>query len=244
MNKKQKPSIQWSEAWKRYLESYLKAPPRAGLWLAERFSLKGLKVLEIGAGSCRDSLFIADMKKGPFLVVASDSNKDVLEHVRRRFPESKIEIRQEDAFNLSFDDAFFDITFCNGLWVLFSDEDVLRLLREQARVTRKFLVSFVHNRHNAKLLAVFQEKAKQDKLYDVRFFTKGELLRLVAQSGVPVKKVSVEKFGGAVDKLFVIMRWFPLLKSFVYWLVPKLYRFQPWSMVERCALVIEIERDS
>lgn len=228
----------WSDAWVRHLEGYLVVPPRAGIWLEARFNLINKRVLEIAGGSCRDSRYLAN--KGVD-AVGSDFDQKTLDYLVKRFPDSPLSLMREDAASMSFEDGAFDITFHNGFWILFKDnQKLLELLTEQLRVSRKDLVILVHNKENIKLIREFSARSKQDSLYDIRFFTRNEISTICSMVNVSFKKISIEKFGGPVDRLYNLAKRLPWLSPLIFLLAPKLYRFQPWSTVERIAVVIEV----
>lgn len=224
----------WEEAWVRHIEQYLQAPPRAGFWLAARFPLYGWRVLEIAGGSCRDSRFLANQGVE---AIGSDFDRKTLDYLRTRFPQSPLSLACEDAAALSLPDKAVDLSVHNGFWVLFSsNERIVSLLREQARVTRRVLVALVHNGDNPRVVSAFAGKAKSDPLYDIRFFHRQELIDLVQYAGLQPRAMRLEKFGGPVDRLLCLPG---VLGAAARWAVPRLYRFLPWRFVERIALVIE-----
>ena len=225
----------WEQAWVRHIEQYLRSPPRAGLWLAARFGLRGWSVLEIAGGSCRDSRYLAEQGVA---AVGSDFDRKTLDYLAARFPGSPLKLAREDASALSLADRAVDLSVHNGFWVLFPDDArVVALLREQARVTRRVLVALVHNADNPRQVSAFARKASDDPLYDIRFFRRGDLPRLVQAAGLQPRRVSIEKFGGPVDRLLALPGPAGRLAR---WGVPRLYRWLPWRHVERIALVIEL----
>jgi hypothetical protein len=225
----------WEDAWVRHLEDYLRSPPRAGLWLAARFALRDWQVLEIAGGSCRDSRHLAEQGVA---AIGSDFDRKTLDWLAQRFPASPLQLAREDASAMTLADGAVDLTFHNGFWVLFSDDDRVRaLLREQRRVTRRVVVAMVHNADNPRIVAAFAAKAKTDPLYAIRFFRRAELPALVASSGIACQTLSLEKFGAPIDRA---LTWPGALGRAARWLVPRLYRFVPWRHVERIALVITL----
>lgn len=238
----QKPNdrINWSETWSKYFAAYYQAVPRAGIWISNRFQLREKKLLEIGAGSCRDTVFL--LQNG-FRAIATDACEEVIYRAQKLYPQFQPMLRCENAFSLSFEPEFFYLSFSNGFFGLFDDTDIVRLLRGQARVTQKYVVALVHNKCNVRLVENFKDKAIYDPLYNIRFFSPTELLNIVRRADLSFSSVTVEKFGCPIDRLYVITERLPFFRPFVHWLVPRLYRFQPWSWVERCALLIELESD-
>ena len=124
-------------------------------------------------------------------------------------------------------------------------EDVLVVaLREQARVASRYAVILVHNALNETLHNRFRRRAEDDELYDIRFFTPDEVVDLVKRSGVPHKKIELLKFGGRFDSLYA-RKWVKRVVPNVvwpmrFWAVPRLYRLEPWSKIERIACVVEL----
>lgn len=227
----------WEEAWVRHIEHYLRTPPRAGIWLAARFQLAGWRVLEIAGGSCRDSRYLAEHGVD---AIGSDFDQKTLDYLAQRFPGSKLQLSREDAGALSLPDRAVDLSVHNGFWVLFADDaKIAALLREQSRVTRRVLVALVHNADNRRLVRAFARKAQTDPLYDIRFFRRGELPVLVRASAIAARRVRIEKFGGPIDRLLHWPLPVPLAGWVQHW-VPRLYRWLPWSLVERIALVVEL----
>lgn len=228
----------WEESWQQHIEQYLAAPPRTGIWLVSRFSLANWCVLEIAGGSCRDARFLAEQGID---AIGSDFDQKTLDYLRQRFPQSPLKLRREDAMAISLPDKSVDLSMHNGFWVLFDDNVAIQsLLREQVRITRRVVVAIVHNAENHTLIRRFSQKAKTDQLYQIRFFNRAELLALVYDSGILFQTLRIEKFGGPIDLFLSLSRRLPLLTKGIQWLVPRLYRFQPWHRVERLALIIEI----
>ncbi len=231
---------EWNSLWEKYLAVYLKAPPRLGYWISSYFP-PPLSVLEIAAGSACDSLFLA--RQG-YRTLATDNNEWVVEKVSEKFSHlSDFTYLVENAFSFSFPDRVVDLSFSNGFWVLFSDDELLRsLAREQARVTGKYMVVVVHNIENKKLVNTFKEKAVSDPLYDVRFFSREELVEIIKTSGIPARSIRVEKFGGIVDVFFNprIKGVYNPFSSLAPRVIPRLYRFLPWNRVERVVCVVEL----
>ena len=227
----------WSKTWEKYVESYLKATPRTGLWLFSKFSLKGKKILELAGGSCRDSIFLANKKID---ATGSDFDEKTIDYLNNLYPDcNKMVV---DAFNTGFSSKIFDITFHNGLWVLFEkNEKIFELLYEQYRITKDMMILLVHNNHNNFLKKEFKIEAEKDPIYKIRFFDKNELRQIIKDSGIKYKSLKFEKFGGYFDNLYSLSKKFRFLEKFICFLVPKIYFLLPWSKVERIALIIKIK---
>jgi SAM-dependent methyltransferase len=230
----------WQDAWVRHIDAYLAAPPRCGYWVAATFGRERPTVLEIAGGSCRDSRFLAERS---WDAVGTDFEQRTLDYLRYRFPASRLRLEREDAFRLSLRDKSVDLTFHNGFWVLFRDDNKIHaLLQEQARVTRKYVVALMHNAENAQLAGSFGRLSQRDSLYDIRFFHRDEIRDLVNASGLRYKSLALHKFGGRMDVFFgphlkgLRNPLRPVARHFV----PRLYPYQSWQETERIACVIEL----
>lgn len=231
----------WSDAWTRHVEAYLATAPRFGYWLARRYpKALGYSFMEIAGGSCRDSQHLAETG---FNAVGTDFDEKTLDYLRKRFPDAAGRTRREDAFAFALDDSSVDVTFSNGFWVLFEDDEkVLALLREQVRVSRRHAVFSLQNSENPGLIRQFAAKARTDNLYDIRFYGRDEIVDLVQRSGVTYKSLSLRKFGGIIDILYQ-----PRIKGLpnpfsriAHQIVPHLYALFPWSRTERVVCILDL----
>ena len=232
----------WPSLWRRHLDQYLAKPPRTGFWIDAWFGSRADSFLELGCGSGRDSLYLA--QRG-HRVVGTDMDAETLSELNRRFEGQGASFRPADATNLDFDKNSFDVVFHNGLWVLFEDDDlIVQMMQEQARVAAKYAVILVHNADNQGLVDQFRRRAKDDQLYDIRFFNQDELRAIVKQAGFSDAQIKMLKFGGRMDLLYKAKRVKRVLPN-IFWpvrhrAVPRLYQLEAWPRVERIACVVEL----
>jgi hypothetical protein len=232
----------WYRCWNIHLEQYLKTPPRTGMFIYAFFPTIKTS-LEIACGSSRDSIYLA--KKG-VEATASDYEGRIIEDLKKRFNYPFLKYQQADAFHLPFQNDSFDIVFHNGFFILFSENyDIQRLLVEQARVAKEYVLFFVHNKLNAELVRNFQKLAPTDPIYDIRFFEPDEIKGIVYESAISIRSFKILKFGGPYDILFSkrIKRILPnVLYPFRTFIVPRLYKFQSWQRTERVVCLIELNK--
>lgn len=229
----------WSATWRRHIDAYLAATPRCGIWLQSFFSAEDFSFLECAGGSCRDSRYLFKNQKK---ALGCDFDEHTIKYVNEYYSASGFVAHTEDASRLRYSSKSFDIVFHNGFWILFDDDQKLcSLLAEQVRVARLYAVVLVHNKRNQALVDAFADKSLKDDLYKIRFFDIDALMRIVELSGITFGSVSCHKFGGPVDRLYSLGKKLPFLMPLARWVVPRLYRYQPWSRVERIALVLELD---
>ncbi|MDV3350377.1 methyltransferase domain-containing protein [Leptolyngbyaceae cyanobacterium CCMR0082] len=239
MNNEFNHDTYWSDTWIKHIESYLAVPPRAGYWITSHFPVS-LSILEIAGGSCRDSRYLVSQDLD---VIGSDFDQKTLDYLAKRYPESPLLMQKEDAFSLSFANKSIGLSFSNGFWVLFeNNQQIYSLIHEQARITEKYMISLVHNIENIKLVNQFKECTKLDSLYDIRFFHREELLEIINESGLKYKSIVMRKFGGPIDKLLTpkIKGIKNPIQTITKKIVPHVYDYQPWTVTERIACVIEL----
>ena len=129
----------WNELWSTNFRNYVHGTPRTGVFVLRLFP-HAQSYLEIGAGSARDSFYLSqNFKKA----TASDFSDEVVAKWKEVYG-SDFRGEQIDAFNIDATDSAFDISFHNGLYVLFDDDQIKKLIVEQFRITRQAMVIIVH----------------------------------------------------------------------------------------------------
>jgi SAM-dependent methyltransferase len=227
---------EWNSQWKKWFARYSKGNPRLGKWLVEKYPILESKTLEIGAGSGRESLYLASFAKS---VTCVDFAPEAVSLLKNSGLPENVSALQADASNLPFPDLNFDLTFHKGVWVLFSDNlRIQDFLREQLRVTNKIALAIVQNSLNTRQVKEAKEKAKSDPLFNIRFFDPQELEDI----GETVIRELGDKF-----RIRVLKYGNPNLSKRLAWLgrfgeimSSKIYKYLPWSCIE-CA-VLEISR--
>ncbi len=102
--------------------------------LARNMDLKGKRILEVGAGTGRDSFYMS--KDGAQLVLL-DYSMNSLKIIRQELPDvDRISAVGGDAFALPFPDGSFDAVFHQGLLEHFREDAAKRLLEENVRVLK------------------------------------------------------------------------------------------------------------
>lgn len=97
-------------------------------------SVEGLKILEVGAGTGRDSLELAKAGAQVFILDYSEESLKITRELALQAP-GNLHLVQGDAFNAPFPSETFDIVFHQGLAEHFKNP--LPLLKENARLLKK-----------------------------------------------------------------------------------------------------------
>jgi len=101
--------------------------------IKEKFDIKGLKILEVGAGSGNTSIYLASL--GADVTALDYSNKSIKLIEKNNINNYPIKIIQGDAFHLPFYDNTFDLVFSQGLIEHFRNPE--EIVKEKRRVTKK-----------------------------------------------------------------------------------------------------------
>lgn len=182
-------SDDWDRKWVDVFEHY-QNDLRHAYYIHAMLEKNESRILEIGAGSFRD---MAELRRRGLDCEGMDFSLESVNRARRHFPEFSSAIHHMSAFNMPFHDGEFDVTYHNGFWVLFSDEQILSLAKEQARITKYRMIATVHNGHNGQFVDYFNRKKEDDPLYDIRFFNKDEITDLMGMVCSDVAVIPVGK---------------------------------------------------
>ena len=206
-------SNSWDDIWVSVFDRY-QQDLRNAYYLRAFLKHDESQVLELGAGSFRDMI---ELNRKGVNCSGVDFSDESIERAKSLFNEYSNLIHKMDIFNLNFDEKAFDVTFHNGLIGLFEYEKMEQLLKEQARVTKKRMIVTVHNAHNENFKAYFEEKKKTDPLYDIRFFYKDEMEKLMKKHCVDVTIIPVGKAKKSYeDFLIKIGLGHPMLLRFLF----------------------------
>lgn len=180
----------WESYWKGHprIEDTYSTGGRLVREIEKDGDVRGRHVLEVGAGSGRDLLELA--QKGAIGVVL-DYSPASLQLVQRQAKERGIPVHlvQADALRMPFRDGSFDVVFHQGLLEHFRDP--MPLLRENARTLRRGGRAVVDVPQTFHLYTVMKQTLM---LFDRWFagwetqFNPGELEHLLAASGLRVRR--------------------------------------------------------
>lgn len=126
----------WESFWQKKsdLKDVYSNSPRIRENLVPLIDLEDKYVLEVGAGTGRDSLYMAE--DGARLVLL-DYSMNSLKLIQEALPaSSRVSILGGNAFSLPFHDGTFDVVFHQGLLEHFKKPDAEQLLKENIRVLK------------------------------------------------------------------------------------------------------------
>ena len=148
------------------------------------------KLLEIAAGSFRDMNALNEWGYDCYGIDYSDESVTL---AKKYFLHLRDKISKMDAFELKFKDKEFDLSYHNGFWTYFTDDEIEKLIREQVRVSKYRIVVTVHNKHNSQFVEYFNRLSKKDPLYQLRFFEVDEIVNLMEKECHEVRVIPVGK---------------------------------------------------
>ncbi len=151
-------------------------------------SVAGKTVLEVGAGSGRDSVTLAEAGATAILLDYSMASLDVARGVAERSGR-RVPLVRADALRLPFRDASIDVVFHQGLLEHFRDP--MPLLRENVRVLKPRAILLVDVPQRFHLYTVLKHLLIAAGRWFAGWeteFTIGELERLMRTAGVTVTR--------------------------------------------------------
>ena len=166
----------WDIKWKDIFDNYQK-DNRHAYYIRALKRKEEKNILEIAAGSFRD---MGALCKWGFSCNGVDYSSESISRAKLQFPNFKEKIHKMDAFNFDYKDDTFDLTFHNGFWGLYNNDEILRLAKEQARISKYRMIATVHNAHNNSFKLYFDKMKERDALYNVRFFQIDEITALMS----------------------------------------------------------------
>ncbi len=130
------PVSVWNEFWnkKKDLDKVYPSSPSVLKAILGTCPVKGLKILEVGAGTGRDSLALAMEGAQVYILDYSEESLRIGSELAAKAP-GNLHLVQGDAFNSPFPDETFDFVFHQGLAEHFRDP--LPLLKENVRLLKK-----------------------------------------------------------------------------------------------------------
>lgn len=179
----------WDEKWNSIFDNY-QQDLRHAHYIRAVLNQDEKCILEIAAGSFRD---MAMLRRNGLNCYGIDFSGESVARAKSKFPDFSDFIQQQSAFKLDYPENFFDVSYHNGFWVLFSDEEIQNLAAEQARVTKNRMIITVHNAHNTDFRAYFARLKKKDPLFDVRFFHQAEIVELMHETCDDITVIPVGK---------------------------------------------------
>lgn len=181
---------EWDEKWEDIFHHY-QQDLRHAHYIRALLEKGETNILELAAGSFRDT---AALNNWGYHCAGTDYSEKSVSLAKHEYPVFADRFYQMDAFELSFKDKFFDLTYHNGFWVLFNDDKkIIELAREQARVTKHRMIATVHNKHNQDFIQYFNRLSNDDVLYKIRFFEVEEVENLMKQVCKKVITIPVGK---------------------------------------------------
>jgi ubiquinone/menaquinone biosynthesis C-methylase UbiE len=188
----------WDERWREAPPGKV-AIPRHPSIMAHILSLlkhaSKKRILEVGAGTGGDSIYLAEMGGD---VYALDYSQSSLELIRKisKIRNVKLHLVKADARSLPFCDNFFDFIFSAGVMEHFKEKEIGGVLAEQGRVLNKggFLLVDVPQRY---CLTAFLKHAKMKRgewpVWETDYSI-DEMKRLIKASGLKIVSTYSRQF--------------------------------------------------
>jgi len=127
----------WNRFWKRKndMEKVYPSSPSVLQTIKKNFKLEGLKILEVGAGTGRDSAELARLGADVYVLDFAENSLKIVNSLRQKEQVfDNLHLVRGDAFKAPFPDETFDLVFHQGLAEHFKDP--LPLIKENYRILK------------------------------------------------------------------------------------------------------------
>lgn len=166
-----------------------------------RVTNKGSVLMEIASGSGYTSALVADLVRiKDAKVIATDISTDLIKAISGKYP--GVECRVVDAFKIDMPDNSIDVIFHQGFLEHFDDDDIIAMLKEQARVAKVIVFDVPNGRRWSKV----QEFGNE------RFLFHQEWMDLVSEAGLKIQFHTGRRFANPwkkyVPKIVYDSDWF------------------------------------
>lgn len=179
----------WDAQWENIFDHY-QQDIRHAYYIRAILDNREKNLLEIAAGSFRD---MGALNRWGYTCFGIDYSPVSVSKAKQYFAGYADRISRMNALDIRFEDKRFDLSFHNGFWNYFDDNQIKALLSEQARVTKYRVVATVHNKHNTQFVEYFARLSEKDPLYKLRFFEVDEIMELMKTACREVKVIPVGK---------------------------------------------------
>jgi len=180
----------WDNKWDIFFDQY-QQDLRYSYYLRAVLNSNEKKIIEIGAGSFRDTNALNQMGVDCYGI---DYSSNAVKLAKEKFPHISEKIFEQDAFNISFPDKTFDLSFNNGFICYISENcDTVKLIKEQARISKYRIITTFHNAHNIQFVEYFNTLKEKENWYQIRFHTMEEITELMSCVAKKIKIIPVGK---------------------------------------------------
>lgn len=126
----------WNDFWaeKNDMDKVYPSSPSVINTISKRFDLKNLKILEVGAGTGRDSCELARRGAEVFVLDYAPNSLAIISDLKEKYSLDNLTLVRGDAFSSPFADNTFDLVFHQGLLEHFYNP--LDLLKENYRILK------------------------------------------------------------------------------------------------------------
>ncbi len=127
----------WNKFWqqKNDMDKVYPSSPSVLNTIKKNFKLEGLKVLEVGAGTGRDSAELARLGADVYVLDYAENSLKIVDAIRAKDNlYDNLKLVRGDAFKAPFPDCTFDLVFHQGLAEHFKDS--LPLIKENYRILK------------------------------------------------------------------------------------------------------------
>ena len=162
--------------WNQYFKIKMKLKKRF-LKLVIKYSKNGKPVLECGSGTGKFSVYLASLGINAYAMdLELEMVSQTKELSKKVSPNNPVKVFQGDIRKIPFDNKFFSVTHSSGVLEHYSDEEIIKIINEQIRVSDICIFSVPSSYFEKKMLG------------NERFLKRKEWRNIILQSNAKIIK--------------------------------------------------------
>ena len=162
--------------WNQYFKIKMKLKKRF-LKLVIKYSKNGKPVLECGSGTGKFSVYLASLGINAYAMdLELEMVNQTKELSKKVSPNNPVKVFQGDIRKIPFNNKFFSVTHSSGVLEHYSDEEIIKIINEQIRVSDICIFSVPSSYFEKKMLG------------NERFLKRKEWRNIILQSNAKIIK--------------------------------------------------------
>ena len=148
--------------------------------------LKGKKILDAGAGSGRDSLYL---KEEDLNVISIDISLEIAKEAKKK---TKVNVKEMDIRKLDFKDKSFDGIWCSASFIHLPKKDAEKALKEFNRVLKEQGIIFLGLKEGTSEGFESSVNLSREEVF-ISYYTQKEIEELVRNMGFDIITTYIEQ---------------------------------------------------
>lgn len=180
--------------WDKYFKTKMKLK-RKFLKLVLKYSKNGKPILECGCGTGKFSAYLAKLGKDVYAMDLEDAMVEETKELSNKIcPNNPVKVIQGDIFSIPYKNEFFSVTHSSGVFEHYSDEEIVKLINEQLRVSDVCIFSVPTKYFEKKMLG------------NERFLSRDKWREIISKSNAYIVEESGYHYKTLINRIIDILK--------------------------------------